>query len=331
MLEFVSNNILLVLTIVGLIISFLTSFTGLVFKQKPVFVLAALAIMGFVTAIAYQIYDYNLKQEVQRKAEMEKHAEKVAREARKNIIDEINLTVKQTKVTVDAIAEQLGDIPLQEAAHELTSIRPADTVQFEETMTYAKGSPRMWDKYADWLLSIDSDKAAPSLSLLINSEHKYHSGLLLAYILTGASNRNEISRVVRSFNKWETFPAEKNFFKVFFSKQARIQWILFFDGTTQKPVAYAPAKEFARELMLYHNTKQHRRINKLLNNSGPDTIEKLQKTFLSIKTDVFDKKTPSELVRIMIERQLSVSVTSEQDKIYVAELVQMIQLAAANE
>ena len=63
MFQFVSDNILLVLTIFGAVVSFLASFLGLISKKKPILIIAILAVLGFTVSIAYQIYDYNQKQE----------------------------------------------------------------------------------------------------------------------------------------------------------------------------------------------------------------------------------------------------------------------------
>lgn len=80
--------------------------------------------------------------------------------------------------------------------------------------------------------------------------------------------------------------------------------------------------------MVYHRLKQHDKINELLNARGPNTIAELKKSFPSIQTAVFETKSPAELVKLMIDQQLAVSVTSADKKSYVVKLVRMIQLAA---
>ena len=93
-------------------------------------------------------------------------------------------------------------------------------------------------------------------------------------------------------------------------------------------MAYADAQIFTQELMVYHRLKQHDKIDKLLNARGSNTIAELHKSFPSIQTPVFRTKSPAELVKLMIDRRLAVSVTSADKKHYVAKLVRMIRLAA---
>lgn len=328
MFQFVSDNILLVLTIFGTVISFLASFVGLIFKKKPITILAILAVMGFTVGIAYQIYDYNQKQEDERRKAAKEQIVEAAQQARDNVINEINWTVQQTKVTVDSIAKQLNETTLQEVATELVSIRTSGTINFEETIAFAKGSPEMWRKYAGWLASVGRTKAAPSLSLTVNANHHYDSGLLLAYLLTSEATRDSLKDVIRQHSAWHNFPAEEIYLKAFAPYTAHLYWVLFYDGTTQKLVAFAEAQAFTQELMVYHRLKQHDKINKLLNDRGTNTIAELQKSFPSIQKAVFETSSPAELVKLMIDQQLAVSVTSADKKPYVAKLVRMIQLAA---
>lgn len=317
MVEFISNNFLLVLTIVGAVISFLVSFIGLVSKRQPVFILAGLVIIGCVTAITYQIASYNSVL-----------AEKLAQQTRDVIIDKIDKTVQATKLTVDKIADELDEKTLQETTVEVFNIKAAGSVSLHDTAVFAKQSASKWIGYSDALSDVDHKKVDPSLALTINSGRMYHSGLLLVYILTSPSTKNSLRNIAIDYQQWTQFKAEKIYLSAFARQNTHIQWILFYDGVTKKPIAYAAAREFAQELMVYHRLKQHQAVNEVLNRAGTDAIEKIQKFFPSVKTPVFHEKSPAALVKIMIERQLSVCMTSDQDKTYVARLVRMIQLAA---
>lgn len=328
MYQFVRDNILLVLTIFGAVISFLASFIGLISKKKPIMILAILAVLGFAVGIAYQISVYNQKQEGERRNAAKEQITEAAQRARDNVVNEINLTVQKTKITIDSIAKQLNETTMQEVATELVSIRTSGNIEFGETAAFAKGSPEMWHTYAKWLTLLDQTMVAPSLSLTVNANHHYDSGLLLAYLLTGEATRDSLGDVVRKHSKWHNFPAEEIYLKAFAPHTAHLRWVLFSEVTTQLPVAYADAQIFTQELMVYHRLKQHDKINELLNARGPNTITELQKSFPSIQTAVFETESPAELVKLMIDQQLAVSVTSVSKKPYVAKLVRMIQLAA---
>lgn len=285
MFQFVSDNILLVLTVFGAVVSFLASFVGLISKKKPILILAILAVLGFTTGIVYQISDYNQKQEKERREAAKEQIDEAAQRARDNVVNEINLTVQQTKITVDSIAKQLNKTTLQEVATELVSILTSGTIKFEETAAFAKGSPGMWRRYAGWLTSLGQTMVAPSLTLTVNANRHYDSGLLLAYLLTSEATRASVKDVVNQRSGWHNFTAEEIYLKTFVPHTAHLQWVLFSDVTTQQPVAYAEAKIFTQELMVYHRLKQHDKVNAFLNARGPNTIAELQKV-VSINSNI---------------------------------------------
>lgn len=328
MFQFVSDNVLMVLTILGAVVSFLASFIGLISKKKPILILSILAVLGFTVGISYQVYNYNQKQEDERRKAAKEQITEAAQRARDNVVNEINLTVQQTKITVDSIAQQLNKTTLQEVATELVSISSSGNTYFEETAAFAKGSPEMWHNYAGWLASLRGHMVAPSLSLTVNANYHYDSGLLLAYLLTSEATRGRLKDVVSQHSAWHNFPAEEIYLEAFAPNMAHLQWVLFYDVPRQLPVAYAEAQNFTQELMVYHRLKQHNKIDELLNAGRPNTIAELRKSFPSIQTAVFATKSPAELVKLMIDQQLALSVTSADKKTYVAKLVRMIQLAA---
>lgn len=328
MMNFIQGHLLLVLTIVAAVISFLASLIGIVFKKKPVVILATLAILGFAVGITYQLYAYNEKQETARRSAAEKQIQEAAQRARDNVIKEINLNVIETKITVAAIADRLKTSTLREIGTELVTIRSSSTGHFEETAAFAKGSDVMWAIYADWLGSVRQSDVAPSLSLTLNGGHQYNSGLLLAYLLTSDGTRGDLSRVINDHESWYTFAAEKIYLKNFKPKTGHLGWVLFYDGSGDNLVAFADAQAFTQELMVYHRLGQHHRIENLLNTRLAKPAEALQQVFSSVRTAVFATRSPADLVRVMIEEQLAVSVATGEKQPYVARLERMIQLAA---
>lgn len=91
---------------------------------------------------------------------------------------------------------------------------------------------------------------SPSLSLTVNANHHYDSGLLLAYLLTSEATRDSLKNVVEPQDGvdrksiWHNFPAEEIYLKAFAPDTARLHWILFSDVTTQLTVAYAEVQIF---------------------------------------------------------------------------------------
>ena len=330
MIGFIQENILLVLSIIGLVLGFLASISEFVTKHKPVRLLVVVAVLGFVVAVSYQIYDFNLKQQEARQKAAEKQFEKTMQQARDAIIEKIDLNVSATKITVESIAARLETTELSDVATEMVTVLTTGGAHFEETAAFAKGSPDMWFIYADWLESLGNIKVAPSLSITFNAGHHYDAGLLLAYLLTSQATRGSLEAVVSNHGQWKTFNAEQPFLFNLNQATAQVDWILFYDKSEQHLIAFADAQAFIRELMVYHRLGKHQEIEDVLNQQQQQPITALQQKFSSIQTAVFKTGTPSELVQSMIEQQLAVSVAAAGPRPYIVHLERMIQLAAGS-
>lgn len=336
MIQFICENILFLLTLLGAVVSFLSTFVGLISKKKPVVVLSFLAVLGFVLGISYQVSSYNKTKEEDRREAARKQIEAAATRARDNIIKEINFTVGQTKITadktkitVDWIARKFSQLTLQQTAAELVTVKAGIGREFDETIAFAKGSPKIWRHYASWLESLNQTQGEPSLSLTLNARHHYNTGLLLAYILTSDITRSELEGIIRQKSKWHTFTAEMLYLQAFGQNSKHIKWILFYDGNRKGPVAYADAKLFAQELMAYHRLEQYEKVEQVLNSTSHKAITALSDVFSSIKTDISKDEDPEKLVKVMIEKQRSEIIATADEKIYVARLERMINLAAS--
>lgn len=334
MIQFLSENILFLLTLLGAVVSFLASFVGLISKKKPVAILSLLAVLGFVVGITYQISSYNKQKEAKQLAAAKAQIDEAATRARDNVIKEINFTVEQTKITVDTIAGKLSQLTLQQTAAELVTIKSGSGREFDETIAFAKGSPEIWKHYADWLESLDQTKGEPSLSLTLNAGHHYDAGLLLAYILTSDVTRSKVADIIRRHSEWHTFTAETLYLQTFDRNSKHIKWILFYDDGGKSPIAYADAKLFAQELMAYHRLNlapENEKIARALNSTSDNAVSTLSAVFSSIKTDISRDTDPEKLVKIMIEKERPEMIAVAGDKTYVARLERMINLAAHQE
>ncbi|MBI5896543.1 MAG: hypothetical protein HZB24_11265, partial [Desulfobacterales bacterium] len=237
--------------------------------------------------------------------------------------------VEATKVTVEAIARRLQSASLQDVGLPLVSIKSSGQVEFEEAMAFAKGSPDMWQHYAEWLATVPQAKAAACLTVTLNAGHHYDSGLLLAYLLTSQATRSDLTTIVRNYQMWHSFAAEPLYLKSFNPQTDHLRYVLFYDGTAQKLVAFAEAEGFAQQLMVLHRLGQHSMVDGLFNTRQTDAVAGLRRVFPSVQSAVFATERPDELVRLMIEQQLPLAVAAAGPRPYVAKLTRMIQLAAA--
>ncbi|MCM2334313.1 MAG: hypothetical protein NDI82_10245 [Anaeromyxobacteraceae bacterium] len=234
---FLSEHILLILTVAGAAASFLATLLGLVSEKRPVMILALLAGVGFVVGIAYQL-------EVARRNEAGAQIKAAAEAAQTKTLQAIDRRVTETQVTAEAIAHRLKARSWAEVGSELVTIQASGVGGFDETMAFAKGPPDEWRRFAGWLEQVSRTEVTASLSLTLRPGTRYDSGLLLAYLLT-----------------------------------------------------------------------------------GPATRAALQALFPMLETSVFPARDPAQLVRSMIEQQLSVAVTTVGSKPYLARLERMVRLA----
>lgn len=324
---FIQQNLLLILYIAGAIVGFLGSFIALVADKKPISVLAVLAVVGFIVGISHQLYSHNQQKEKERAATATAQIEAAAQRARDNVIEQINFEVHKTGVTVDAIADKLLNANVEDFGTRVVTVQSSGSVDFQESEAFAKGAPYMWPQFADWLQSLTDSDIAPSLSFRIRAGHHYDAGLLLAYLLTGPETRQDLAPIVDSF-EWHDFAAPELFLRNFVQATQHLQMVLVYTGQSDIPVAFAPAREFAQELMIYHSLGQHGRVNDMLNATGDGAFDVLLAAFPSLNTNVFDTTQASELVRQMIDRELGVAISAETGKTYLVRLEKMIQLAA---
>jgi len=331
MIDFIQQHTLLVLSIIGLVLSFLASISEFVAKRKPVLFVVVIAILTLVVAVAYQVYDFNQKQEEARQQAAEKQFEKTMQQARDDIIKKIDTNVSATKITVETIAQRLESTELSDVATRMVTVMTSGASDFEETIAFAKGSAEMWFVYAGWLESIDGNEVAPSLSITFNAHHHYNAGLLLAYLLTSKATQADLQEIVTDGSQWKSFNAEQFYLVNLNQNSAQVQWLLFYDQSAQNLVGFADAQSFIRELIAYHRLGKHKEIEDILNHPGETPIAALQKKFSSIQTAVFKTETPSNLVAEMINQQLAVSVAAAGPKPYVVHLERMIKLAASSE
>lgn len=320
MMDFVRQHLLLLLSIAGLVLSFLASVTEASARRPSARFTAVALTLALVVAVVYQISAFN-------RQTAERQIEQAAQRARDGIIEQINLTVRETSVTVSAIAAQLSATPLGQVATALVTVRTSHAAGFEETLAFAKGSPAMWRHYADWLESLDGSGQAPSLSLTLNANHHYDPGLLLAYLLTGPATRSRLESVIGHPDRWHDFDAESLFASNLGAPAGPVQWVLFYDGALNRLAGFAEATAFTSELMVFLRLGEHSAIEQLLNRSGDDVMAALAQRFPAVGSAVFDTSRPSVLVEKMIARQIPLAVSAAGPLPHIVRLERMIQSA----
>lgn len=315
-MTFLSEHLLLILTITGAALSFLATLMGLRADRKPVMVLAVLTTVGFVVGITYQV-------ESARRAIAGAQITAAAEAAKNQILGEIRTRVADTQVTVKDIAERLRTRSWAEVGTELVTIQATGPDRFEEVAAFSKGSPQEWARFAAWQEQVGRTGAATSLALTLGAGNHYDSRLLLAYLLTCPASRPLIQPVIDQPSAWSAFPGEAAYLECFSRQAPHLKALLVYRQPSTELVAFADAQAFTQQLLAYHRLGQHARVDQALNGG----LEPLRQLFPMVQTGVFKARDPSELVGAMIERQLPVAVTTTAGKPYFARLEQMVRLA----
>ena len=317
MYDFIIENPFLILGIVGGLVAFLLTLTKTVMEsQKKKFILI-LSIIGFVILVIQQLIEYN---NARNKA--------IVEEYQKKIIEEIRFRVHQTQISVEAISTRIEDVSFDVLGTEMITVnRELGESEFEEAMAFAKGSPDMWEKYANWLSFSKGKNINTSISLTLNAGNHYNLGLLIAYILTSDKTKNDIISVIDNHNLWDDFPTIE-FINKYGLNEIDLKWILFFDQSPYNLVAYADVNSFVKELIIYQKSGRAEIIERLLNQSTRELFDKLTHEFHSIKTIVLHDSDPYKIVSTMINNQISQVAVVKDNKNYIVYLENVIKLAA---
>jgi phosphoglycerol transferase MdoB-like AlkP superfamily enzyme len=105
MLQFILQNPILVLAIIGATITFIASVTQNVAAKRPRRLLAILAALGFVVLLVQQLLQFGRQKDAA-----------LLEESRDRLIEQINLGVIETRGLVQLVAHRLEATPLAESS-----------------------------------------------------------------------------------------------------------------------------------------------------------------------------------------------------------------------
>ncbi len=324
-MDFLQENLLLVLGIAGTVLTLIGSIIGAVAKlRKTTLVLmVAVAICAIVTA--QQVISYNEVKQQEALNDSRRQQQELLEESRGILIEKIKENVIQTRITVEGIAAKLETTPLAKVGTALVSVD--DDPRREgvgRVLAFGKGSAGMWRVYADW---VDEAAKLPNtwacLSVTINAGHHYVTGMLLAYLYTSDATRKVIKRVINS-NRWRDFPDAAFIDKYGLATQG-VRCLLVYEGDKRHLVGFADAGQFASELMAYQQRGLSQMVEKTLNR--PTDIGQLQQRFPSVSTNVLPSAETKPLVQRMIEEQMAEAAVLKERRPYLLQLEKIIKLA----
>jgi hypothetical protein len=325
-MEFLWNNIGLVLGIVGAAATLVVSLTRTVQEKPSRRMVASLFILGFVTFVGQQLIKSSVDALSARQRQEAEHQRQVAEKNRDMILAAIRGTVVHTASVVEDISRRLAGASLADVGDPLVAVNPA-AGEVEEILSFGKGPISAWKGYALWVGASRNVPGRRFLTFDVNASRHYAAGLSLAYLLTAPETAVQLQPVVAE-------GASGPWFKDPFVDRLLLDWkgvdyVLFRDSGTRRVLAYAPARAFASELLLRLRVGEAARVEEILNRRQESAGEALAQFFPSVRTSVYEGADVASVVRIMLERKWPECVAGSSEGRFVVALEKVVRAAEA--
>lgn len=332
-MDFLSNNLVLVLGILGAALALVASLSKTVQEKPSRRMLVALTVLGFVTLVAQQLIKAGLDAQSARQRKLAEVQREQAEQDRDRILAAISGTVQTTAGTVehtagvvDEISRRLAGASLRDVGTSLVSV-DANASEAQTILSYGKGPVSAWDGYARW---IDASRDAPGrtfLSFEVNASRSYVAGLTLAYLLTAPATEDRLRPIVESGARGTWFDAP--WVARFLLEGNGVDYVLFRDGASQRVVAYAPARAFAGELLHHLRAGDVSRAEDALNRRQSDPARSLVQLFPSVRASVLEETEVAEVVRTMLDRKWPECVSGGNEGRFLVSLENAVRVAEA--
>lgn len=315
---FISNNGVLILGIVGAAIALMASLSKIVQEKQSRRVVAGLAILGFVTLVAQQLIEAGLDAQG---AEQRKLAE----QNRDTILSAISGNVERTASVVDDISQRLATVSLGDVGVRLIAVDP-EAREGEESLSFGKGPASAWEQYTRWVGASRNTRSKTFLTFDVNASNHYVVGLTLAYLFAAPETETALRPIVA-----QGAPAER--FQASFVDRMMLDWkgvdyVLFRDGQSRQVIAYAPARDFASELLQHERLGDTQRVEAVLNARQTDTAKALTELFPSMRSSVVTNTTDvGSVVKTMIEQRWSQCVVVGPAEQFIVALENVVRVA----
>ena len=315
---FVSNNLVLILGIVGAAIALVASLSKIVQEKQSRRVVAGLAILGFVTLVAQQLIKAGLDAQG---AEQRKLAE----QSRDQILSAISGNVEHTASVVDDISQRLATASLDDVGVPLIAVDPSAR-EGEESLSFGKGPASAWAQYTRWVGASRGRNSKTFLTFDVNASNHYVVGLTLAYLFAAPETETNLRQIVEegALGPW---------FRAPFVDRMMLDWkgvdyVLFRDGQSRQVIAYAPARDFASELLQHERLGDTERVEAALNARQTDAAKALTELFPSMRSSVVTGTTDvGSVVKTMIDQRWSQCVVAGSAGHYIVALENVVRVA----
>lgn len=309
----------LLLGVAGAVIALVGSLTEKISRRPRVRLFCVTAVLGLLIFVVQQLISGVVS--AQGKAQ-----EEALGRTRDAILGEIRGTVNHTAGVVDDLSQRLAHASIGDLGDPLVVPDPAAR-EGVEILSMGKGPVSQWEAYAAWVRS-SRTAGGPKrcLTFDLGGHRGFASWLSLAYLFTTPDTEAPIREVIRRGPRGPLWSQD-------FLERALVDWkgvdfVLFTDQGTRRPIAYARGREFATELLLRSRAGGAESLVAILNAPGTAPADALIHEFPSVRSWVIAGAEVPAVAKTMLERKWPECVADTSDGRFLVSLVNVIRAAA---
>ena len=320
MLTIMTDNIILVLAVVGTLLALAASLYEKIANQKKLRILVSFVSAGAIITVGTLILsDINEKNRNQIATELEASKKEMVESISANVSKNLKLS-KQSLTLLEQIESKFTGVPLGEVAVELTS------PDLDGLHVFDKAHPSQIPRFVSWLNDKIRKEQNPAIGLIVNADRDYIVGLILAYLLANENSQDLIMQKLQQREDWSTFPDHETL-QVIGDIRSDLQFVLFYDQSKSRLLGYADASLFAKELLVHQKQGRISEIEELLKVPGKANGSRIEKYFTSFSSRILEGVTSYDVAREMIQMRFNDGVFLHQGRPWFVSLSNMIKLA----
>lgn len=325
------NNIVLLFTILGSVISLLGSMYEKVAKKKNVrLILLSMFVVFFLATAKLVIDDIQKKNSAELKKQIETRRDMIAEEIRGNVH-------KGLKIGLEGLEISRKTINLLEELKPKLSGKSVSTIGVkltglgtEEMHIFQKGNIYELKTFVSKVegLTAEDRNALPAISLTLNADRHYIPGLIMAYTLANRANVDNIFNLLKSGSEsWSKFPSSA-FIKGYGPIELLVKYVIFYNRNQNQLLGFADASMFIKEMLLYNQMDMYARIEDILNVPGMATRETLSSFFKSFRSDVLTATDAYAAAEIMIDKNINETIAEYGNHYWLINLAKIVELVS---
>ncbi len=318
-INFPTNNILLVLAVIAVLLSFAASLYEKIAKQKKLRILVAFISAGAIitvgTLILNNLYEKNRSQISN---ELESKKQDMIDSISANVSKNLNLS-QQSLTLLEHIKAKFAEVPLGRVAVKLTS------PEMDGLKVFDKAHPSQIPRFVNWLDRTRHDQT-PAIGFTVNANRTYRVGLTLGYLLANQTNFDLIMEKLNEPEGWNKFP-DNDTLKAIDEIQSDLKYVLFYDGSKSRLLGFADANLFARELLVLKKQGRMSDIEELLRVPGKASVSSMKAYFTSFSPRVLRGTSSYDVAQEMINEKFNDGVLLHDGTPWFVSLANMIKLA----